>query len=72
MTTRLIAPAAQVCAFALGCGLTHVARARAAAVSRVLAARAIVSAVRVPPGSSLAAAPDDDMSLDSITNDNGA
>ena len=67
MTTGLIAPAAQVCAFARGCGLTH-----AAAVSRALAARAIVSADRVPPGSSLAGAPDDDMSLDDITTDNGA
>lgn len=72
MTTSLIAPAAQVCAFARGCGLTHAARAHAAAVSRALAARAIVSADRVPPGSSRAGAPDDDMSLDDITTDNGA
>lgn len=70
MITSLIAPAAHVCAFALGCDVIHAACA--AAVSRVRAAMAIVSAVRVLPGVSPAGTPDDDMSLDDITTDNGA
>lgn len=71
MTTSLIAPAAQVCAFALGCAVIHTARAYAAAVSRVLAAVAIAMAVLVLLGASLACAPDDE-SLDDITVFNGA
>lgn len=67
MTTSLIAPAAQVCAFALGCAMIHAARAHAAAVSRVLAAMAIVAAALVLLGASLACAPDDAMSLDEFT-----
>ena len=67
MTASLIAPAAQVCAFALGCAILHAARAHAAVVSRVLAAMAIVAAALVLLGASLACAPDDAMSLDDIT-----
>ncbi|SFM35040.1 hypothetical protein [Methylobacterium pseudosasicola] len=72
MTTSLIAPAAQVCAFALGCAVIHAARAHAAAVSRVLAVTAIVAAALVLLGASLACAPDDAMSLDGITTFNAA
>ena len=72
MTASLIAPAAQVCAFALGCAVIHAARAHTAAVSRVLAAMAIVAAALVLLGASLACAPDDAMSLDDITTYNGA
>jgi hypothetical protein len=67
MTTSLIAPAAQVCAFLLGCAAIHAARTHAAAVSRVLAAAAIVTAALVLLGASSAHAPDDAMSLDGIT-----
>ena len=72
MSASLIAPAAQVCAFALGCAMIHAARAHAAAVSRVLAALAIVAAALVLLGASLACAPDDAMSLDDITTYNAA
>ena len=72
MTASLIAPAAQVCAFALGCAMIHAARAHAAVVSRVLAALAIVAAALVLLGASLACAPDDAMSLDDITTYNAA
>jgi len=72
MTTSLIAPAAQVCAFALGCAVIHAARAHASAVSRVLAAMAIVTAVLVLLGASLICAPDDDMRLDDLTTYNAA
>ncbi|WP_267427860.1 hypothetical protein [Methylobacterium sp. GC_Met_2] len=72
MTTSLIARAAQVCAFALGCGVIHAARTHAAAVSRMLAAMAIVTAARALLGASPAGATDDHMRLDDITTDNGA
>jgi energy-converting hydrogenase Eha subunit E len=72
MTTSLIAPAAQVCAFALGCALIHAARAHALALSRVLAATALVTALLVLLSASLACAPDDEMSLDGITIYNAA
>ena len=72
MTTSLIAPAAQVCAFALGCAVIHAARAHAAAITRMLAAVAILTAALVLLGASLACAPDDDMRLDDITAYNGA
>lgn len=72
MTASLIAPAAQVCAFALGCAMIHAARAHAVAVSRVLAAMAIVAAALVLLGASLACSPDDAMSLDDITTYNAA
>ncbi|MGU3341649.1 hypothetical protein ACLBXJ_26940 [Methylobacterium mesophilicum] len=72
MTTSLVAPAAQACAFALGCAVIHVARAHAATVSRVLTPVMIATAVLVLMGASLACAPDDDMRLDDITAYNGA
>ena len=72
MTASLIAPAAQVCAFALGCAVIHAARAHAVAVSRALAAMAIVTAALVLLGASLACAPEDTMSLDDFTTYNAA
>jgi energy-converting hydrogenase Eha subunit E len=72
MSGNLIAPAAQVCAFALGCALIHAARAHALALSRVLAATALVTALLVLLSASLACAPDDEMSLDGITIYNAA
>ena len=67
MTMSLIAPAAQLCAFALGCAVIHAARAHALAISRLLIATALVVAVLVLLGASLACAPGDEMSLDEIT-----
>lgn len=72
MTTSLIAPAARACAFALGCAVIHVARAHAAAISRVLTPVAIATAVLALLGASLACAPDDDMRLNDITAYNDA
>jgi hypothetical protein len=72
MTASLIAPAVQVCAFALGCAMIHAARAHAVALSRVLTAMAVVMAALVLLGASLACAPDDAMSLDGITTFNAA
>jgi hypothetical protein len=72
MTASLLAPAAQVCAFALGCALIHAARAHAVAVSRVLTVIAVVMAALALLGASLASSADDDMSLDEITIYNAA
>lgn len=72
MVTSLIAPTAQVCAFALGCAVIHAGRAHALALSRVLSAVAIETAILVLMSASLARAPDDAMSLDGITTYNAA
>jgi hypothetical protein len=72
MTTSLIAPAAQACAFALGCAVIHAARAHALVLSRLLAAMAVLTAILVLLRASLARAPDDAMSLDDITTYNAA
>jgi hypothetical protein len=72
MTTSLIAPAAQACAFALGCAVIHAARAHALVLSRLLAAMAVLTAILVLLSASLARAPDDAMSLDDITTYNAA
>ncbi|MDN3571901.1 hypothetical protein [Methylobacterium longum] len=72
MSAGLIAPAAQVCAFALGCAMIHAARAHTLVLSRVLAATALVIAILVLLGASLACAPDDEMRLDDITTYNAA
>ena len=72
MIGSLIAPATQVCAFALGCAVIHAAGAHASALTRVLAATAVVAAVLVLLSASLAHAPDDAMSLDGITTYNAA
>jgi hypothetical protein len=68
----LVAPAAQVCAFALGCALIHAARAHAVALSHLLTAMVIVTAALVLLGASLACSRDDDMSLDGISIYNAA
>jgi hypothetical protein len=67
MVTSLIAPTAQVCVFALGCAVIHAARAHAMALSHVLAATGVVTAILVLLAASLARAPDDTMRLDGIT-----
>ncbi|SFM88579.1 hypothetical protein [Methylobacterium pseudosasicola] len=72
MTASFIAPAIQVCAFALGCAVIHAARAHAVALTRLLAAMAIVTAALLLFGASLACAPDDNMNLHDIITCNGA
>lgn len=72
MTMSLITPAAQVCAFALGCAMIHLARTHAVALSPVLAATAVVIAILVLLSASPVRAPDDAMSLDDITTYNAA
>ncbi|QEE38873.1 MULTISPECIES: hypothetical protein [unclassified Methylobacterium] len=47
MTMALVTPAAQACAFALGCAVIHAARGHAEILTRVLAAAAIVAAFLV-------------------------
>jgi hypothetical protein len=59
VTAGLLAPAAQVCAFALGCALIHAGRAHAGLVTRSLAATAACLAVLVLLLASLACAPDE-------------
>ncbi len=66
-TASLIAPATQICAFALGCAVIHAARAHALALPHVLAAVAVVTALFVLLSASLARASDDAMRLDGIT-----
>lgn len=67
MMASVTEPAVQICAFALGCALIHAARHRAAAVTWLLTRMAILAAVLVLLGASLACAPDDDLAIDDIT-----
>lgn len=64
MTASVLAPAVQVCTFALGCALIHAFRAHAATVTRLLVGAAVGLGVLVLLAASLAATPDD---LDAIT-----
>jgi hypothetical protein len=59
--------ATEACAFALGCALIHAGRDHAAFVTRALTFFAIIAAVLVLLGASLACAPDDDLAFDLIT-----
>ncbi|MCJ2092029.1 hypothetical protein MKK67_05855 [Methylobacterium sp. J-072] len=63
MTAALVAPAAQVCAFALGCAVIHAARGHAEILTRVLAAAAILAAVLLLLVASLDCAPEADEAL---------
>lgn len=47
VTASFTAPAAQLCAFVLGCAVIHAARAHAEILTRVLAAAAVAAAVLV-------------------------
>ena len=47
MSMGLAAPAAQICAFALGCALIHAARAHAAALTRLLTGVLAIAAAGV-------------------------
>jgi hypothetical protein len=67
MTASLIAPAAQICMFALGCALIHAARAHAAVVTQVLTGAAMVTAALALIASTMIYAPDDQAQLDEIT-----
>lgn len=60
MTASHAVPAAQVCAFALGCAVIHAARGHAEILTRVLAAAAILAAVLVLLVASLDCAPEAD------------
>ena len=57
--TSLPAPAIQICAFALGCALIHAGR-----LTAVLAALAVVAALLVVLGASVATAPDADRAME--------
>ncbi|MHC2106861.1 hypothetical protein [Methylobacterium sp.] len=63
MTMALVTPAAQACAFALGCAVIHAARGHAEILTRVLAAAAIVAAFLVLLVASLDCAPQGDAGL---------
>lgn len=65
-------PTPHICTFVLGCALIHATRAHAATVTRVLAGAAILLAVLVLFGASLACAPDNDLVMDDVRIFNGA
>ena len=67
MTASLIAPAAQVCAFALGCAIIHAARAHVALVTHLLTGAAMIASALVLIASTAVHAPDDLASFDEIT-----
>lgn len=66
MTTSLVAPAAQICLFALGCALIHAARAHAALLTRMLGGAAITLSVLVLFAIVLAVAPEHGVNFEDI------
>ncbi|GLS74265.1 MULTISPECIES: hypothetical protein [Methylobacterium] len=67
VTAALVSPAAQACAFVLGCAVIHAARAHAAILTRLLAAVAIAAAVLVLLAASLDYAPGPDETFDEVS-----
>ncbi|MGH1587716.1 hypothetical protein ACRBEV_04350 [Methylobacterium phyllosphaerae] len=67
MSADLIAPAAQVCAFALGCALIHAARAQAAAITHLLIAAAVIAAALVLIEAAIVFAPNPEDRLDELS-----
>ncbi|MCJ2135274.1 hypothetical protein MKK69_14635 [Methylobacterium sp. J-026] len=67
MTPALVSPAAQACAFVLGCAVIHAARAHAELLTRLLVAAAIGAAVLVLLVASLAYAPGADETFDEVS-----
>lgn len=67
MTDALVTPAAQVCAFVLGCAVIHAARAQAELLTRLLAAALVVAVVLVLLVASLDCAPGADESFEAIS-----
>lgn len=67
MTTSMIAPAAQVCAFALGCAAIHNLRAHAALIAHLLTGAMIITAAFVLLEATVIYTPDDKTHFDEIT-----
>ncbi|MGT2478441.1 hypothetical protein ACU4GR_05025 [Methylobacterium oryzae CBMB20] len=67
MTTALAMPAAQACAFVLGCAVIHAARAHAETLTRLLAAAAVATAVLLLLVASLDYAPGPDETFDEVS-----
>ena len=67
MTAVLVTPAAQACAFVLGCAVIHAARAHAEILTRLLAAAAVATAVLGLLVASLDYAPGPDETFDEVS-----
>jgi hypothetical protein len=67
VTPGLATPAAQACAFVLGCAVIHAARAHAEILTRLLAAVAVAAAVLVLLAASLDYAPGPDETFDEVS-----
>ena len=67
VTGALANPAAQACAFVLGCAVIHAARAHAEVLTRLLVAVAIGTTVLLLLAASLTYAPGPDGSFDEVT-----
>ncbi|SDN67245.1 hypothetical protein SAMN05216360_11088 [Methylobacterium phyllostachyos] len=67
MTAALASPAAQVCAFVLGCAVIHAARAYADLLTRLLIAAFIGVSVLVLLAAALTYAPGADATFDEVS-----
>lgn len=67
MTVALASPAAQACAFVLGCAVIHAARAHAERLPRLLMPVVIGVSVPLPPVASLAYAPGAGETVDAVS-----
>ncbi|MGV7034312.1 hypothetical protein [Methylobacterium symbioticum] len=63
----LSAPAAQICAFALGCALIHAGRRHAAALTALLSVLAVLAALLVLLGAAAVTAPDAEAAMDEVS-----
>ncbi|MGH1587846.1 hypothetical protein ACRBEV_05190 [Methylobacterium phyllosphaerae] len=67
MSASLIAPAAQVCAFALGCAVIHAARAHAAAVTQLLTMVVVIAAALLLIEATVTFAPNPEERFDELS-----
>ncbi|MBP1184105.1 hypothetical protein [Methylobacterium sp. PvR107] len=67
VTAVLVTPAAQACAFVLGCAVIHAARAHAEILTRLLGAAAVAAAVLVLLVASMDYAPEPDETFDEVS-----
>ncbi|MEL6064794.1 MULTISPECIES: hypothetical protein [unclassified Methylobacterium] len=67
MTVALTNPAAQACAFVLGCAVIHAARAHAAFLTRLLVTAIIGASVLLLLAASLTYAPGADETFDEVS-----
>lgn len=67
MSADLIAPAGQVCAFALGCALIHAGRAHADVITQLLTGVAVVATALVLIEAAVVFAPDPQERFDELS-----